>query len=323
MIAPLTRPDQLSASRTESIQQTLLTWFAAQARDLPWRRTRDPYQILVSEVMLQQTQVDRVLPYYARFLAAFPDVHALANAETAEVIRLWSGLGYNRRAVNLQRAARAVVERFDGEFPRDVATLRELPGIGAYTAGAITAFAFELDVAFLDTNMRRVISRLLFGTEPQSDATLLDAADRLVPAGQSWTWNQALIEFGALQCTARRPACVICPLQTQCAAFPIVQTDLAAKPRMEDAKREGFETTSRYFRGRIVEVLRSLPSDEGSGITMSDLGPRVREDYAAEHDPWLRALVDGLHRDGLAYVAEDEPTYDTQSEARPVRVRLP
>jgi len=273
--------------------------------------------------MLQQTQVDRVLPYFARFLAAFPDVDALANAETAEVIRLWSGLGYNRRAVNLQRAARAVVERFGGEFPHDVATLRELPGIGAYTAGAIAAFAFEEDVAFLDTNMRRVINRLLFGTEPQTEATLLDAAERLVPAGQSWTWNQALIEFGALQCTARRPACVVCPLQSECAAFPVVQTDLAAMPRKANVKREPFETTSRYFRGRIVEVLRSLPADEESGIAIGDLGPRVREDYSAEHDPWLRALVDGLHRDGLAHIAEDEPSYDAQGKTGQVRVRLP
>jgi A/G-specific adenine glycosylase len=323
VIAPLTGTDQLSQTRAESIQQTLLSWFAAQARDLPWRRTRDPYQILVSEVMLQQTQVDRVLPYFARFLEAFPDVHALANGDTAEVIRLWSGLGYNRRAVNLQRAARAVVDRFGGVFPRDVATLRELPGIGAYTAGAIAAFAFEQDVAFLDTNMRRVINRLLFGTEPRSEGMLLDAAERLVPSGQSWAWNQALIEFGALQCTARRPACVICPLQSECAAFPIVQTDLAVKPSKDAAKRERFETTSRYFRGRIVEVLRSLPSDDEGGITMGDLGPRVREDYSAEHVPWLRALVDGLHRDGLAHVSEDEPAYDFQGEPQQVRVRLP
>jgi A/G-specific adenine glycosylase len=273
--------------------------------------------------MLQQTQVDRVLPYFARFLDTFPNVHALANADTAEVIRLWSGLGYNRRAVNLQRAAKAVVDRFGGEFPRNVVTLRELPGIGAYTAGAIAAFAFEQDVGFLDTNMRRVVNRLLFGTEPQAERTLMDAAERLVPPGQSWAWNQALIEFGALQCTARRPACVICPLQTECAAYPIVQTELAAKPRGENAKRERFETTSRYFRGRIVEVLRSLPSDDEGGISMGDLGPRVRDDYSAEHDPWLRALVDGLHRDGLAHVAEDEPAYDTQGATRQVRVRLP
>lgn len=324
MIAPLAQPDQLSAARAESIQKTLLTWFAAQARDLPWRRTRDPYQILVSEVMLQQTQVDRVLPYFARFLAAFPDVHTLAAAETADVIRLWSGLGYNRRAVNLQRAARAVVDRFGGEFPRDVATLRELPGIGAYTAGAIAAFAFERDVAFLDTNMRRVINRLLFGIEPLAEATLLAAAERLVPAGRSWTWNQALIEFGALQCTARRPACIICPLQAECAAFPVVQSELAAtKPGADGIKRERFESTSRYFRGRIVEVLRSLPPDEESGITMGELGPRVRADYSTEHDPWLRALVDGLHRDGLAHIAEDEPTYDHRREPGQVRIRLP
>ena len=134
--------------------------------------------------MLQQTQVDRVIPYYERFLQRFPTARELANASTAEVIRFWSGLGYNRRAVNLQRAARAVTESLGGEFPRSLAALQQLPGVGAYTAGAIAAFAFEHDVAFLDTNMRRVVSRVVFGEEPGTDtpdATLMAAAETLVP----------------------------------------------------------------------------------------------------------------------------------------------
>jgi A/G-specific adenine glycosylase len=146
-----------------SFHQALMNWFSEAARDLPWRRTRDPYRIMVAEVMLQQTQVDRVLPKYEAFITHFPTLQALADASTAEVIRLWSGLGYNRRAVNLQRAAREIVERFDGVFPRDVAVLLTLPGIGPYTAGAIACFAFEQDVAFMDTNIRRVIRRALTG----------------------------------------------------------------------------------------------------------------------------------------------------------------
>ena len=153
-------------------------------RDLPWRRTRDPYAILVSEVMLQQTQVDRVLPYYTRFLERFPTVEDLAAAATSDVIRFWSGLGYNRRAVNLQRAARAVVDEFGGSFPDDPADLKKLPGIGAYTAGAIAAFAHERDVAFLDTNMRRVISRVIFGSESARESDALEAATALVPPSQ-------------------------------------------------------------------------------------------------------------------------------------------
>ena len=215
--------------RLARIREGLLSWFKENARDLPWRRTRDPYAILVSEVMLQQTQVDRVLPYYTRFLERFPTVQALAAGPTADVIRIWSGLGYNRRAVNLQRAARAVVDEQGGAFPEDPADLKKLPGIGAYTAGAIAAFAYERDVAFLDTNMRRVISRVIVGTESAPESDAIESATALLPPGHGWIWNQALIEFGALQCTARRPACVICPLRDECAAYPTMQLALQRK----------------------------------------------------------------------------------------------
>jgi A/G-specific adenine glycosylase len=312
--------------RIKRIRDGLLGWFKLHARDLPWRRTRDPYAILVSEVMLQQTQVDRVLPYYTRFLDRFPTVEDLANAATSDVIRIWSGLGYNRRAVNLQRAARAVVDELGGSFPDDPAELRKLPGIGAYTAGAIAAFAHEQDVAFLDTNMRRVISRVIFGSESARESDALEAAAGLVPPGQGWTWNQALIEFGALQCTARRPACIICPLRDDCAAYPTMQVALQRKSSSSRlAKSEPFESTSRFYRGRIVEALRALPADESAGIPLAELGPRVREGFTSENLPWLRDLVDGLQRDGLALVAEDSPSYDAEHEnaATGPRVRLP
>lgn len=276
--------------------------------------------------MLQQTQVDRVLPYYVRFLQRIPTIAALAAAPTAEVIRLWSGLGYNRRAVNLQRAAKAVVDEHGGEFPADPVTLRTLPGIGAYTAGAVAAFAFERDVAFLDTNMRRVVNRVIFGADPAPEAKVLEAAQALVPPGEGWAWNQALIEFGALQCTARRPACVVCPLQAECAAFPVVQTVLAAKSRATRPTASApFEQTTRYFRGRIVEALRELPAHDESGIDLTHLGPRVRDGFGAEDLPWLRGLVDGLQRDGLAVIAEETPPYEAGEDATltRTRVRLP
>jgi A/G-specific adenine glycosylase len=304
----------------------LRQWFAQNARDLPWRRTRDPYAILVSEVMLQQTQVDRVIPYYHQFLERFPTVADLAAAPTAEVIRLWSGLGYNRRAVNLQRAAKAVVEEHGGVFPDDPAVLRTLPGIGAYTAGAVAAFAYERDVAFLDTNMRRVVNRLVFGVEPAPEREVLDAAAALVPPGEGWAWNQALIEFGALHCTARRPACVVCPLQRDCNAFPLVQTLLIARTTpASPSPSQPFEKTTRYFRGRIVEALRKLPEHDRSGIDLASLGSRVREGFSDDDVPWLRGLVDGLQRDGLAVVAEDSPVYDAEGGVDPsrARVRLP
>jgi A/G-specific adenine glycosylase len=318
--------DEAPQARIKRIRAGLLGWFKEHARDLPWRRTRDPYAILVSEVMLQQTQVDRVLPYYTRFLERFPTVEDLAAAATSDVIRFWSGLGYNRRAVNLQRAARAVVDELSGSFPDDPADLKKLPGIGAYTAGAIAAFAHERDVAFLDTNMRRVISRVIFGSESARESDALEAATALVPPSQGWTWNQALIEFGALQCTARRPACIICPLRDECAAYPTMQVALQVKSsRTRQVKAEPFESTTRFYRGRIVEALRALPADEPAGIPLTELGVRVREGFTSENLPWLRELVDGLQRDGLALVAEDSPPYeaDYDNPATSPRVRLP
>jgi A/G-specific adenine glycosylase len=318
--------DETRPARVARIRDGLLGWFNTHGRDLPWRRTRDPYAILVSEVMLQQTQVDRVLPYYTRFLERFPTVEDLANAATSDVIRIWSGLGYNRRAVNLQRAARVVVDQLGGSFPDDPAELKKLPGIGAYTAGAITAFAHERDVAFLDTNMRRVISRVIFGIESARESDALEAANTLVPRGQGWTWNQALIEFGALQCTARRPACIICPLSDDCAAYPTMQVALQLKSaRTRQVRAEPFESTTRFYRGRIVETLRELPTDDPVGIPLAELGPRVREGFTSENLPWLRELVDGLQRDGLAFVAEVSPSYDADDETADAspRVRLP
>jgi len=318
--------DETQKVRLARIRDGLLSWFREHARDLPWRQTRDPYAILVSEVMLQQTQVDRVLPYYTRFLERFPTVEDLAKAATSDVIRIWSGLGYNRRAVNLQRAARAIVDEHGGVFPDDPGDLKKLPGIGAYTAGAIAAFAHERDVAFLDTNMRRVVSRVIFASESTRESDAIEAANALVPAGHGWTWNQALIEFGALQCTARRPACIICPLRDDCAAYPTMQVALQRKSTStRQAKTEPFESTSRFYRGRIVEALRALPADEPVGIPLAELGPKVREGFTPENLPWLRNLVDGLQRDGLALVAEDSPSYDVEQEhsAGGIRVRLP
>ena len=320
----------LDAERLERIRDALLSWFKTNGRALPWRNTRDPYAILVSEVMLQQTQVDRVIPYYERFLKRFPAVQDLATAPTADVIRIWSGLGYNRRAVNLQRAAQAVVERFGGAFPDSVEQLRDLPGVGAYTAGAVAAFAFERDVAFLDTNMRRVVARLLFAPEGEGASTtekkLLSAAHQLVPPGQGWEWNQALIEFGALQCTARTPACVVCPLQRECRAYPTIQSETTMRrPRTRQRNIEPFETTPRYYRGRIVEVLSALPESEQRGIPLAQLGTAVRAGFSDDDLPWLSELVEGLQRDGLAMVAEEAPAYDASNDSSPGgrRVRLP
>ncbi len=323
----------IDRSKIAAVRPGLLDWFEANRRDLPWRRSRDPYQILVAEIMLQQTQVDRVLPYYRAFLDRFPTVEVLAAAPVADVIKLWAGLGYNRRAVNLQRTARYVVDELGGHFPSDVEDLRRLPGVGPYTAGAIACFAFERDVAFVDTNMRRVLHRLFFGVDvprpTASERDLLHVASELVPRGRGWVWNQALMEFGALQCTARRPACILCPLQTHCLAYPAVHSAIAELPRGTRLKPQAaFTGSNRYYRGRVIAALRELPEEAAaSGIDLRSLGPRVREGFSDADVPWLYDVVQGLTKDGLASAAEESPLYDagpdsTQDQAG-LRIRLP
>ena len=328
----------LPDAKVDAVRNGLLEWFARNARDLPWRRTRDPYAILVSEVMLQQTQVDRVIPYYERWLEQFPDVTALAYAPTADVITAWAGLGYNRRAVNLQRTALFVVEERGGVFPSDVAELLTLPGIGPYTSGAIAAFAFEQDVAFIDTNMRRVLHRVAFGPDVpdqlRHDREVIPVARQLVPPGRGWEWNQALIEFGALQCTARKPACLVCPLRPECASYPSILGALASVPKGSRKKVEGpFEGSNRFYRGRVIDALRGAGP---AGLSLDDLGVAVKPEFTAEDLPWIHGVVIGLARDGLAQtermVAETEVAYDISDDDQRdaatddlacLRVRLP
>ncbi len=301
-----------SLSLSQPVASTLLAWFAQHARDLPWRKTRDPYEILVSEIMLQQTQVDRVIPKYLAFLGQFPTLTALAAAPTADVIRAWAGLGYNRRAVNLQRTAQTVLRDHGGVFPHDVAALRALPGIGPYTAGAVACFAFEHDVVFLDTNIRRVLLRLTTAPDAAAppDAALLAAWQNALPAGAGWAANQAIMELGALVCTARSPACARCPLRAWCADYQgRVAADTAvfstAIPirRVAERKEAPYAGSTRLYRGRIIAALRTLAV--GETLTLAALGPLVRDDYVDELHDWLAGLVDALARDGLLVRADD------------------
>jgi A/G-specific adenine glycosylase len=215
-----------AAARRGAAHERLLAWYAAHGRDLPWRHTRDPYAILVSEVMLQQTQVERVLPKYREFLARFPTLAALAAAPTSEVIRAWAPLGYNVRAVRLQQIARQAVTECGGALPETVDGLLALKGIGRYTAGAVSCFAFGAPVATVDTNIRRVLWRVFRGVEPaawpQGQAAARDAlalAQWALPAASAYDWQQALMDLGATVCVSRRPACERCPLATCCAAL--------------------------------------------------------------------------------------------------------
>jgi A/G-specific adenine glycosylase len=205
-------------------RRRLLTWYRRHGRDLPWRRTRDPYHILVSEVMLQQTQVDRVLPKYAEWLDKYPTLEALATAPEDDVAETWRPLGYNVRPRRLHAIARESVANYGGVLPSDEDTLRSFKGIGAYTAGAVLSFAFGQRAAILDTNVARVLFRVFIGHGHAKSHScrrhLWKLSAMLLPVRHVFDFNQALMDFGATVCTARKPKCLICPMQPSCAAYP-------------------------------------------------------------------------------------------------------
>jgi A/G-specific adenine glycosylase len=219
-------PERLSAFRAG-----VLRFYRQNARDLPWRRTRDPYHILVSEILLHQTQVQTVIPVYEAFLARFPDVFALAAADPAEVRAITDPLGYKIRGQWLQEIARAVVGRFGGRIPDEVETLLTLPGVGRYTAGAVASFAYGKDAPIVDTNVERLLSRVFAVERVVPDRPralrahhLWALAAAVIPPGQGAEFNQALMEMGALVCTARRPACIYCEINRVCASGPLAES---------------------------------------------------------------------------------------------------
>ncbi|HEU0001986.1 MAG TPA: A/G-specific adenine glycosylase [Ktedonobacteraceae bacterium] len=310
---------QPTPEMTARVHANLLQWYRVHQRDLPWRSTSDAYAILVSEIMLQQTQVERVLPKYHQFLTAFPTLVDLAAAPTAEVITVWAPLGYNSRAVRLQSIARQVIAEFGGQIPASVDELLRLKGIGRYTAGAIACFAYHQQVATVDTNIYRVLHRIFLGLEhPEpriSTEHMFTFAEQVLPPGEAYNWNQALMDLGATVCGSTNPQCALCPLQEQCQAyrdmsqyslFPggtvLRQLRKVAEPKTP-YETKPFTSTSRYFRGRIIDHLRSLVADER--ITLAKLGPIIKADYSEADAAWLLKLVEGLAKDGLLNFQED------------------
>ncbi len=301
------------------VHASLLQWYAAEQRDLPWRCSDNPYHVLVSEIMLQQTQVERVLPKYAQFLAAFPTLTALAQASTADVIAIWVPLGYNRRAVSLQNIARQVLAEYNGRIPDSIDELLKLKGIGRYTAGAIACFAYHKQVATVDTNIRRVLHRVFLGLEhpepKMNDAQILTLAEQVLPAGEAFNWNQALMDLGATICTSANPQCGRCPLQSTCRAYEEMgqhslfpSGTVMRQLRKVAEKKTGYQaqpftSTNRYFRGRVVDILRSVPN--GERLPLSTLGLRIKPDFRDEDIPWLQKLVSGLAKDGLVHCSEE------------------
>jgi A/G-specific adenine glycosylase len=249
--------------------------------------------------MLQQTQVNRVVPKFLHFVARFPDLRTLAAAAPADVIQAWAGLGYNRRAVNLHRLARVVVAEHGGALPADVDALRALPGIGGYTARAIASIAWNEPVAAVDTNVRRVLTRLVDGPAADHSAAQTQAlADALLAQERPGDWNQALMELGALICLPV-PRCRECPLRQACrsaGAAAAIRERRAAYRTAPVKPPARFERSRRFYRGRIVALLRTA---EHGGLPLDEVGAGLRLDYTAADRPWLEDLVADLAQDGL------------------------
>lgn len=286
----------------------ILAWFDGRGRDLPFRRTRDPWAILVSEAMAQQTQIARVAEAWVAFMAALPTVRAVAAASPADVLRAWRGLGYNRRATNLRRAAIAIVEEHRGEVPRDLASLERLPGVGPYTARAVAALAFDVPVGPVDTNVRRVLRRVLADdAEVATDRGLQHAADAAAALGdRPGVWTHAVMDIGATLCKPRAPRCGDCPAQPWCAyAAGLGSTAPGGSRIVAGTAERPFGTTSRWLRGRILDNLRDAAPGDWAAI----------EAPVGIHD--ARAVEAALTALGAEGLAERHPT-----EARLARLPL-
>ncbi len=269
---PMSRPPTSAAAvlaaptRSEARSAPLWSWWATARRALPWRETRDPWEVLVAEMMLTQTQVARVVPRYRSFLERFPDPASAAVAGPGAVLAAWVGLGYNRRALQLQRTAVRVVEEHGGVLPRDPSQLERLPGVGAYLARAVAVFAFEADLGVVDTNVGRLLARAVVGRPlRRREAQVL--ADQLVPRGKGWAWNQAMLDLGALVCRRRSPHCNACPWRADC-RWAGSGPDPAAGSFAVGARQAPFAGSDRQGRGRLV---RAAAAAGPAGIAAADL----------------------------------------------------
>lgn len=281
----------------EAIVDPVLEWGTQRLRDLPWRRTRDRWQVLVSEVMLQQTQVHRVLQKFQSFIEMFPTPEACADAPLGDLLALWQGLGYPRRCRNLHESAKAIVRDHDGVVPGELDVLLTLPGIGGYTARAVMAFADSRDVAVVDTNIARVLARLV--NEPLGKTRAQSLADELVPLDSAWEWNQVLMDLGATVCTSRAPKCSECPIAEECEWNRRGGEDPAPASAMTSKPQGRFEGSDRQARGRLMKALTE------SGIKREDAAAVMGLDSQR-----VRAarLVDDLIGEGLVAVTNDHLT---------------
>jgi A/G-specific adenine glycosylase len=256
---------QILPKKIKLFQKKILAWYAYHKRVLPWRKKRDPYSIFISEIMSQQTQLIRVIPKFELWMQRFPNIQSLAEASVADVLKYWSGLGYNRRALNLKKAAEIIIKNFNGKFPNTEKELLQLPGIGKYTARALLCFAFNQQVAVVDTNIRKIIiTQFSFdGNEKE----LYKVAEQLLPKGKAYEWNQALMDYAAAVLKKEK---ILIPRQSK------------------------FIGSHRYYRGQVLKYLV-----EHRKIELRNLGAIIKKDYSALDEIWLQKLVQELIREGF------------------------
>ncbi|MBP9762152.1 A/G-specific adenine glycosylase [Patescibacteria group bacterium] len=284
-----------------TIANTLLAWYKVHGRDLPWRKTRDPYKILISEVMLQQTQVSRVIEYYERWLQRFPDWVSLASAKTDEVIQAWSGLGYNRRGLMLRAIAQQIVIHGQPKSAEDWQTLK---GIGPYTAAAIGTFALKERILPIDTNIRRVLGRFLLGLPfPQltDDEHIREATKDFLPTtGNYYDVPQAVFDLATSIC-AKSPQCATCPLREQCKSAELFLTSTVTIPKRtikqaNEKKQTGKPHPDRIYRGRILKALK----ESKQGLSLFEIARIVDQDYQEENDKvWIENMLNRMKKDGF------------------------
>lgn len=284
--------------KQRSVVRAILAWYKRHGRTLPWRNISDPYRILVSEIMLQQTQVSRVLEKYPRFLRRFPTLRSLARASRREVILMWRGMGYNTRAVRLHECARVLVRDHNGRIPNTLNDLLALPGIGMYTANALLSSVHARPVPVVDVNVQRVLSRVFWpmhSTDSARGAEEVAAlSGTLLPTRRAYEWNQALMDLGATVCLARSPRCEACPVLRWCSsAARMVRAGVSRTGRT--SRRNGLP--NRIYRGWIVELLRNV---NGTRRVRADVLARsVHPAFSSRQERWFKELLSGLQRDGL------------------------
>ncbi|MCL9816220.1 A/G-specific adenine glycosylase [Natronocalculus amylovorans] len=288
-----------------AVQDALIDWYESDHRSYPWRETTDPYAILVSEVMSQQTQLDRVVSAWEDFLDEWPTVESLAAAQRGDVVSFWTAhsLGYNNRAKYLHEAAKQVRDDYDGEFPETPTELQDLMGVGPYTANAVASFAFNTGDAVVDTNVKRVLYRAF--SVPDDDSVFKTAANTLLADGRSRVWNNAIMELGGVAC-GKTPRCeeAGCPWRQWCDAYEsgdFTAPDVPTQPIFAGSRRQ--------FRGRVIRTLA-----EYEQLTLDELGPRIRVDYGGKFGrEWLYELVSDLESDGLVDITNENRSTELES----------